>query len=320
MIYIDEDMVLKLINWDQTFEAMEVAMQRYTENRIVQTARSRTQVIGKPNLLVTMPGYLDDQTYGALGCKLVTFFPTNSDLPKPLPSVLASIMLFDENTGLPKACVGGFEITKWRTSAASAVATRHIYEKRFKPLNILALLGAGHQGRTHADCFKHFFNFQEIRVWNRTASKAKEMVEEFNKKYNTNIFKFYESNEKCVRGADVIVTTTNTSEPIVNRDWVKPGAHINSVGAGRNHHSEIEESLYFNADVYIDHWEGAKTELAGLEKIGIQFKAEVGKVILNQVKTEDPNRITIFQSLGMAVEDCAMSRLIYDSYLKTKNK
>lgn len=78
-------------------------MQRYTENRIVQTARSRTQVIGKPNLLVTMPGYLDDQTYGALGCKLVTFFPTNSDLPKPLPSVLASIMLFDENTGLPKA-------------------------------------------------------------------------------------------------------------------------------------------------------------------------------------------------------------------------
>ncbi|CAG9865160.1 unnamed protein product [Phyllotreta striolata] len=317
MIVIDENMVLKLLDWDKTFQAMEVAMRRCTEKRIVQTARSKTQVLDKPNLLVSMPGYLEDSTFGALGCKLVTFFPTNSNLPKPLPTVMASILLFDETTGLPKAYVGGFEITKWRTAAASAVATQHIYAKRSKPLRVLAILGAGEQGRAHADCFKHCFNFQEIRVWNRTASKAKSLVDEYNKKYNTNIFKHCESNEKCVRGADVIVAVTNTSEPIVMADWVKAGAHINSVGLGKTHHSEVEEKLYFDADVYIDHWEGARAELSGLIKAGVQFKGEVGSVIANEVQTEDANRVTIFQSLGMAVEDCAMGRLIYDTYLKT---
>uniref|UniRef100_A0A6P7GTV6 Ketimine reductase mu-crystallin n=1 Tax=Diabrotica virgifera virgifera TaxID=50390 RepID=A0A6P7GTV6_DIAVI len=92
---------------------------------------------------------------------------------------------------------------------------------------------------------------------------------------------------------------------------------ILAVGLGRTHHSEVEEKLYHRADVYIDHWEGVNTELAGLAEI-IEFKGEVGKVILNQITTKDVNRITVFQSLGMAIEDCAMSRLIYDLYIENQ--
>ncbi|XP_072379290.1 ketimine reductase mu-crystallin isoform X1 [Diabrotica undecimpunctata] len=315
MIYISEDMVLRLITWDQTFQAVETAMKKYSEKQTVQNARTKTQIINKPNMLVTMPGYLNDAKYGALGCKLVSFFPGNNDLPKPMPSVLANIMLFDENSGAVKAVIGGFEITKWRTAAASAVATKHIYENRNKPCNILAILGAGQQGWAHAECFNYFFKFKEIRIWNRTSQKASQLVTELNVKHNTNIFTHVISNEECVRGADVIITVTNAPDPIIMDDWVKSGAHINAVGLGRTHHSELEEKLYYHADVYIDHWEGVNSELSGLAKL-IEFKGEVGKVIMNQITTEDINRITVFQSLGMAIEDCAMSRLVYDLYIK----
>ncbi|XP_072379293.1 ketimine reductase mu-crystallin isoform X2 [Diabrotica undecimpunctata] len=257
MIYISEDMVLRLITWDQTFQAVETAMKKYSEKQTVQNARTKTQIINKPNMLVTMPGYLNDAKYGALGCKLVSFFPGNNDLPKPMPSVLANIMLFDENSGAVKA----------------------------------------------------------IRIWNRTSQKASQLVTELNVKHNTNIFTHVISNEECVRGADVIITVTNAPDPIIMDDWVKSGAHINAVGLGRTHHSELEEKLYYHADVYIDHWEGVNSELSGLAKL-IEFKGEVGKVIMNQITTEDINRITVFQSLGMAIEDCAMSRLVYDLYIK----
>ncbi|KAG5877036.1 hypothetical protein JTB14_006517 [Gonioctena quinquepunctata] len=315
MLYIDEEKVLSLIHWDKTFQAVEVAMKGVTEGKVVQTARSKTQVLNKPDLLGTMPGYLEDEEFGALACKMVTYFPSNSEKEPPLPSIYANIVLFDENTGLMKAIVAGTEITKWRTAAASAVATKHVHAEKLKTSRILAIIGAGEQGKIHAECFKHFFNFQEIRVWNRTASRAKSLVDLLNRKYNTDIFKHYESVKECARGADVLVTSTNSSVPVVMADWVKPGAHINAVGAGRaNHHSELEEKLYFESDVYIDHWEGAKKELAGLESAGVKFKGEIGGVIRGDFKTNDQDRITIFQSLGMAVEDCVMARLIFDLY------
>ncbi|XP_074030641.1 ketimine reductase mu-crystallin [Leptinotarsa decemlineata] len=318
MIYIDEETVLSLINWDKTFKAMEVAMKRVTEGRVVQSARGRTKIFDKPDILLTMPGYLEDGEFGALGCKIVTFFPGNVELKTPLPSVNANIMLFDENTGIIKGIVAGTEITKWRTAAASAVATKYIHAKKLASSKILAIVGAGEQGKVHAECFKHFFDFQEVRIWNRTPSRAHSLAEYLNKKYNTNIYKVNVSVEECVKEADVIVSSTNSSVPVLMADWIKAGAHINAVGAGKTHHSEVQEKLYFQSDVYIDHWEGAKTELAGLEKAGVKFKGEVGGVIRGDIKTEDENKITIFQSLGMGVEDCAMARLIFDLY-ESKN-
>ncbi|CAG9814836.1 unnamed protein product [Phaedon cochleariae] len=321
MIYINETEVLKLLTWDETFHAVEVSMRRVSEGRVDQIARSKIKILNRDKLLFTMPGYLDDTQYGAMGCKLITVFPNNSRLPKPLPNLIANIFYMDEETGVIKAIVAGTEITKWRTAAASAVATKHIYGKKLKPgsSQILAIFGSGEQGRIHAHCFKYFFNFGEIRIWNRTVSNGQALARELNETYKTDIFKFVRDRKECVDGADVIITVTSSPEPVVLADWVKPGAHINAVGASNTHFSELDKKLYDCSDVFIDYWNGAKVELKGLIDEGMKFKGEVGEVIKGNLMTVDERKITIFQGLGMAVEDCAMARMIYDKFMNNQS-
>ncbi|KAJ8923136.1 hypothetical protein NQ315_001690 [Exocentrus adspersus] len=297
MLFISEEQVSNLLNWKDTFRVVEVAMLRVSQKRVVQKARVTTEILNKDDVLLTMPGYLEDEKFGALACKLVTMFKGNASLETPFPTINAHIMVFDDATGILKAVMGGTEITKWRTAAASAVATKHIYVDNNKMCKILAILGCGVQANVHAEAFYYFFDFEEIRIWGRNTEKSKLLVQELNEKVSTNTFKSSESNEECVRDADVVITTTYASTPIVQLEWVKPGAHINAVGCGSNHYSELDERIYLDSDVYLDYWAGAHDSLAELEKKGVKFKGE---------------------SLGMAVEDGAMARLILDLYTKHK--
>ncbi|XP_018580364.1 ketimine reductase mu-crystallin [Anoplophora glabripennis] len=320
MIIITEEQVSDLLNWNDTFRAVETAMLRVSQGRVVQKARVNTELLNSDNLLLTMPGYLEDKTYGALACKLVTMFKSNADMEKPLPTINANIMIFDETTGILKASIGGTQITKWRTAAASAVATKHIFSKNNKKCNVLAILGYGAQGRVHAEAFYNFFNFKEIRIWGRSVEKARLLVDELNKTLSTEAFRVAASGEECVREADVVITATYATAPIVQFEWVKAGAHINAVGCGTNHYNELDEQLYLNSDVYIDYWAGARDSLSGLEKLGVHFRGEVGDVIGGGLPIPAPDRITVFQSLGMAVEDGAMARLVFDLYQKRETE
>ncbi|CAH1986706.1 unnamed protein product [Acanthoscelides obtectus] len=294
MLYINESNVKDILTWEKTFEAVEVAMKRLSSGQTVQMPRTHTIIPGSDNVLLTMPGYLKDEKFGALGCKLVTYFPGNPKRTEALPSINANIMILDEATGIMKAVVAGTEITTQRTSAASAVATKYLYVNQGKACNILAILGTGIQGRIHAEMFRHFFHFQEIRLWNRTKEKAKSLAEELNRKFDTNVFKYYENNESCVRGADVIVTTTASPVHIVHYAWVKPGAHINAVGASRNHFSELDEQLYRNSDLYLDSVETMKPEMAGLDMLTDSLRGEVGAVINKMIPSSPNERPTIF--------------------------
>ncbi|VEN45054.1 unnamed protein product [Callosobruchus maculatus] len=320
MLYIDETTVKSLLKWEKTFEAVEVAMKRLSAGQTVQKPRTYTGIPNTDNVLLTMPGYLEDEKYGALGCKLVTSFPSNTKRGQPLPAINANIVILDETTGLMKAVVAGTEITTQRTSAASAVATQYLYVNKSKPCSILAILGTGVQGTIHAEMFRHLFHFQEIRLWNRTKQKAKSLAEQLNQKYHTDIFKFFEDNESCVRGADVIVTTTASAIPICRHAWVKPGAHINAVGASRNHFSELDEQLYRNSDLYLDSIETMKAEMVGLDMLNDSLRGEVGAVINGNVPATPNERITIFNGGGMAVEDCAVGRAVYDLYVDAKKR
>ncbi|XP_044252724.1 ketimine reductase mu-crystallin [Tribolium madens] len=317
LLYISEEIVTKLLNWDSTFKAIETALQCTARNCAIQSPRTFTKCPKTDSRLLTMPGYLDNDTFGALGCKLVTATPNNASLAQPLPTINAYIMLFDDVTGVLKAVIAGTEITKWRTAAASAVATKYLTQG--KRLKILAILGAGNQGHIHALAFSNFFSFEEIRIWNRNKYKAETLVRALNEFSNTGKFKCYDSNKECVTGADVIVTATFSSEPIVELGWLKPGVHINAIGAGVNHYSELSLDIYKTSDVYVDHADGAKVELAGLGDLGVKMRG-IGGVIAGDLPPPTLNQVTVFQSLGMAVEDCAMARLIYDLYVKECQK
>lgn len=188
---------------------------------------------------MTMPGYIGNYSpnisqiestpnlTNTLACKLVTSFPNNVRLESPLPSVVATIVLFDTTTGAPKAILGATEITTWRTVAASLVATKHLWFGR--NLNAeepqLAIVGAGVQGRMHAIGMVKTFKFSSVRIWNRTRSKANAVANEL-LALNVNV-RVVDSIEECVEEADIIVTATYSSEPLVRVNKLKKGVHIN---------------------------------------------------------------------------------------------
>lgn len=171
-----------------------------------------------------------------LGCKLVTSFEANSSRVPELPSIMATIMLFSAETGKLSAIVEGTEITKWRTAAASLVATQQLYFNRqdLKKTNlILSIVGCGVQGEIHALAFASYFeNIQEIRFYNRTQSKRDSLVERMNlkradfKNPYLVLTKCHTPSE-CVQNADLVVIATNSDVPLIKKEDLKEEVHIN---------------------------------------------------------------------------------------------
>ncbi|XP_017782147.1 PREDICTED: ketimine reductase mu-crystallin [Nicrophorus vespilloides] len=315
VVFVDENRVESLLDWDSTLAAVEASMSRVSQGRVFQNPRTYTTVEKTQTMLLTMPGHLEDSKFGALACKLVTVADGNEKLPKPMANILANIAMFDETTGALKAIVAATAITTWRTAAASAVATKYLHDGKQK--TVLAILGAGVQGKSHALAFQHFFNFSEVRIWNHSVNKAKKLADDLNSELKMDVFKYASSAQECVENADVIVTATSAPSPILKRDWLKDGVHINAVGASTGcHYCELDEDIYKDANIYVDYWSGANTELAGLLDKGFKFECEVGDLVNGKTRNPHPSKVTIFQSLGMAVEDCAMARMIYDKHCK----
>ncbi|PSN42742.1 Ketimine reductase mu-crystallin [Blattella germanica] len=233
-----------------------------------------------------MPAFSEPEN--AMACKLVTAYPKN--VPKGLPSIIATVVLFDADTGKVSALMDGTEITTWRTAAASYVATKHLHKETPK---ILAVLGAGTQAGGHAETLDYFYKFSEIRIWNITDDKA-EILESKLKEMGKPVL-ICKDVEECLKNADVIVTATFSETPMVKKEWVKPGAHINAIGVSvaSGHLGELEMELYKDAAIYTDSMEAAKSELQALFDAGVPIE-------------------------GMAVEDVVSAKLIYEEYKKNK--
>lgn len=190
MQFISEDEVKSLLDWGECFEAISqafLAVVPYTNAPKANISPRSFTRAGK-GVMLTMPGYIEnyplpgtgDQKHSTLACKLVTSFPGNHKLEKPLPSILATILLFDPETGKLKSIIEGTEITTWRTAATSLVATKHIFLDRFENSEqkfVLSIVGCGNQGRIHSKAMLSFFagRFSEVRLWNRTLSKAESL-------------------------------------------------------------------------------------------------------------------------------------------------
>ena len=234
----------------------------------------------------------------SMGIKMVTFYPGNAGTS--LPTHMAIIALFDPKTGEPIALMDGRYITEMRTAAVSAVATDALAAPDAK---VLALLGAGVQGRAHLEVLRHVRRFEEVRVWSRTSERSERFADEHGAKAM--------SLEDAVCGADVIVTATSAREPILKGAWLKTGAHVNAVGASRPDWRELDDAAMANV-VVVDSYEGARNEAGDVILSGITPYAELGE-ILNGTKPTPVGKTTVFKSLGMAVEDVAAAKLVYEA-------
>jgi ornithine cyclodeaminase len=259
-----------------------------------------------------MPAYLGGQP--ALGTKLVSVYHDNP--ARGLPSHLATIVLHDPETGALLAVMDGRYITEARTAAVSAASVRHLARKDAR---VLAILGSGVQARSHADAIARAGRFGEIRIWGRSPERAAALALELAPALRTNVAAVPTARD-AADGADVIALVTASRVPVLKREWVRPGAHICAVGACRPDQREMETALVKDARLFVDSRQGALAEAGDIVMPiaegafdASHIAAELGDVFGKRAEgRRDTTEITIFKSLGMAVEDVAAARLAFD--------
>ena len=310
-LLLDEPTVRQLLSMDELITAMAGALAEFSAGRVTQPLRTVLEVGPEKSFFGVMPAYLPSRH--ALGTKLVTVFGSNG--ARGLPSHLATILLLDAETGALLAVLDGRYITEARTAAVSAVSVQHLARPEAVTL---AILGAGVQARSHLEAISRVRALKEVRVWSRTPGSADRFVAEM-APHCAATLQAEQSAETTVGDADIIVLVTASPEPVLLDRWVRDGAHVCAVGACRPTQREMEGALVKRADLYVDSRQGAIAE-AGDVVLAIQegaidaghIRGELGEVISNTVEgRRGPDRVTIFKSLGMAVEDVAAAQLAY---------
>jgi thiomorpholine-carboxylate dehydrogenase len=234
--------------------------------------------------------------YGdVMGAKLVNLFPENAS--RGLHTHQAVIAVFSAETGEPLAMMDGRLITEMRTAAVSAVATKLLSRPDAKSL---AILGSGVQARSHFRALSLVRKFTDVRVWSRTPQNARVLAEQIAAKTT--------SAEEAVRGADVVVTVTGSPVPVLRGSWLKPGALVNAVGAVGTKNRELDDDAMRGA-VIVDSREAAMKESGDILLANAPIYAELGEVLAG-TKPLPSGEITVFKSLGLAVEDLAAARLV----------
>jgi len=246
-----------------------------------------------------MPGYLD----GILETKLVSVFPGNHE--HGLPSHQALIALFDAETGTPLAVMDGTHITAARTGAATALSTRVLARPDAR---VLAVLGAGVQGRSHVLAHALVRDFSEVRIASRRPEHAEALAEELHATAAASL-------AEAAEGADVVCLCTDATTPVSERAWFKPGAHVTSVGSSAGG-PELDPDTIRAADLLVvEHrdafkpYPGGAHELQGLDP---GSAAELGEVIAGTRRGRSgAGQLTVYKSMGHAVEDAVAADLVY---------
>src|SRR5438128_7472574 len=292
-IFLDEDAVRKHWRIADLIPAMEKALIDFSAGKVMQPVRQVISVDPPGGFYRMMPALTPE----GLGQKIVTFYPPNAD--KRIATHMALIILNDPQTGAPLAVTDGRLITEMRTAAVSAAATKLLAPKNS---SVLAILGSGVQARSHVEALRLVRQFEEIRVWSPNKSHAEQFAKEIGAKVL--------SAEDTVRGADVVVTVTSSKTPVLRGAWLKPGSHINAIGACRPDWRELDDEATRNGVVFVDSREAAMKESGDVILSGAKIYAELGEAFSGK-KNIDPSATTIFKSLGMAVEDIAAALLVY---------
>jgi len=295
---LDEEQVRQHLRIEELIPAMEKALIDFSAGKVTQPVRSVITVDPPGGFFGMMPALTPE----GLGIKIVTFYATNTE--RSLPTHMATIFLVDPKTVAPLAVMDGRLITEMRTATVSAAATKLLASPNAQ---ILTILGSGVQARSHIEGLRFVRSFEEIRVWSPTKAHAECFAKEIGARAMPA--------EAAVRGADVVVTVTNSKTSVLEGSWLKTGCHVNAVGACRPDWRELDDDTMRNV-VFVDSREAAMKESGDIILSGAKIYAELGEALAGKVPSR-ANDTTIFKSLGMAVEDIAAALLVYRSMKTT---
>lgn len=296
---------------------MKKALTDLAKGDATQQLRSVFPIEGK-NVFGQMPGYLKNE--GVFGTKVITVFPDN--YKSGLPSHQGLVLLFDAKNGELKATVDGSEITAIRTAAVSGIATDLLAKKS---ATVLSILGSGEQARSHLEAMLLVRPIKLVKVWSRSKKNGIAFKKEMEHKFNIRI-EVFETVEEAVHDTDIICTVTATTQPILKGAWIKEGVHINAVGACLPTDRELDSSLVEKSRFYVDRIESAVNE-SGDYLIPLQEKVitdthiigEIGQLLIDEIESRKTDKcITIFDSLGLAIEDIAAANFIYKEFISKK--
>jgi ornithine cyclodeaminase/alanine dehydrogenase-like protein (mu-crystallin family) len=314
--FLDRDEVAAATPWPEIIETMAEAFRALAEGAANLPLRTIVWTPAKTGALGSMPAYLPEAESGGrrfpavLGVKAVTFFPGN--LGSALDTHQGVVVVFDAKDGRPLAICDGTEITARRTAAVSALATRLLAREDSETL---ALLGSGTQAGTHLQAISAVRPIRQVRVWSRNAEHARSFAQE--QSHPERPVAAAASAETAVVDADIVCTLTASDEPVLSGAWLSPGTHVNAVGASTAASREIDTEAVVRASFFVDRRESALAEAGEFllaKKQGAvddaHIRAELGELVTGGAAgRRSREEITLFKSVGLAIEDLAAARL-----------
>jgi len=317
MRVVSDSEVEEIVPVREVVEAVERGYAAVTSGKAVMPVRSRMEIKEYLGDVLLMPCYVPE--FNIYSLKIVTVYPKNVE--KNLPTVSATVVILNPETGEALAVAEGRVLTGLRTGAATAVGVKYLARRDSRYVGII---GCGYQAKWQLLALTAVMKPEKIIVYDIVEEKAREFVNRMSSLLDCEITQSL-SGEQLVRVSDIIITVTTSKTPVVKREWIKPGTHISAIGAYTPEMAELDPALVANAKVVVDSREAAREEAGdiiqavnrGLMKWDDVY-AEIGEIILGWKKgREDEDEITIFKSVGLAVQDAAAAKVLLN-HLKTK--
>jgi alanine dehydrogenase len=301
----------------ECIDAMERALRSVAEGASILPLRTVIRLPDTPNAFAAMPAVLGAGPDASLGAKIITVFPGNDQTP--YDSHIGVVLLFDAERGTLQAIADASSITSIRTAAVSGLATRLLANP---DAGELALLGAGVLAMPHLDAMRSVRPIRRVRVWSRTAARAHDFAKQARAAHDMEIH-VCETAREAVEDAEIVCTITASRSPVLEGAWLSPGAHVNAVGASIPTARELDSAAVRAASLFVDRRESVMHEAGDFlvpRSEGLiddtHIRGEIGELIVGTVAGRSrKDEITLFKSLGLAVEDVAAVRHVFEKAL-----
>lgn len=309
LVVSDTD-VARLLPMGECIDVMAEALAATTRGEALLPLRQVIRLHGGRDAFAVMPAILGR----AIGAKVITVFPGNDGTP--LDSHIGVVLYFDDDNGRLLAIIDASSVTAIRTAAVSGLATRLLALPEAREL---AILGTGVQARTHLEAMLAVRPITRVKVWSRAVERRLAFAEWARARFDVEV-QPCRSAEQAARGAEIVCTTTASREPVLEGEWLWPGTHVNAVGASVAGARELDTDAVVRSRLFVDRRESAMHEagdfLIPRDEGAIDdthILGELGDVVTGAVRGREGDRdITLFKSLGLAVEDVAAARHIYE--------
>lgn len=313
VLFLSQKDVEDIVDMKEAINIVESAFSELYRGEAVMPVR--TAINTEDGVTLIMPALLKEMK--ALGTKIVTVYKNNPKIG--LPTILAIVVLNDPRTGAPLAIMDGAYLTAVRTGAVSGVATKYLANPDSKTVG---MMGAGVQARTQLWAVSEVIKIENVKIYDTIENSAKSFVRDMSKKFDFDI-QIVNTPREAVENSDVIITSSTSKNPVLDGNWLKEGAHINAIGSHTPDAREIDDITIKNSKIVVDSKEAILKECGDI-LIPIKNKvikkediyAELGEVVIGKKRRKNPSEITLFKSVGLAIQDVSMAKLVYEKALR----